>query len=119
MIVVNADNIQASGKTVGIPTVPTTNTAALTAADNSAAAVSKTIEGPKAGHSDQGNPSVIIVEVLGYGGGDGDPDDRPRPKPEERSYNAADPIRIVGYGPLGQQETQGLTAEEKQKLSQQ
>ena len=36
----------------------------------------------------------------------------------QRTYNAADPIRIVCYGPLDQQETQGLTAEERQKLSQ-
>ena len=115
--VLNADNIQAS-KSIGLPTVPATNTGALTAADNSAAAASK-VESPKAS-SDHGGPSVIIVEVLGYGGSDGnDDDDRSRSKPEQRSYNPADPIRIVGYGPLGRRETQDLTAEEQHKLSQQ
>ena len=119
LFVLNADNIQAAGRTVGIPTVPAPNTTALMAADNAAGAASKAMEGPKPGDSNQNNPSVIIVEVLGYGGGDGDPDDRSRQKQDQRTYNAADPIRIVGYGPLGQQETQGLTAEEQRKLSQQ
>jgi hypothetical protein len=115
--VLNADNIQAN-KSIGLPTVPATNTSALTAADNSAAAASK-VENPKA-NSDHGGPSVIIVEVLGYGGSDGsDADDRPRSKPDQRSYNPGDPIRIVGYGPLGRRETQDLTAEEQHKLSRQ
>jgi hypothetical protein len=117
LLVANADNFQAN-KSIGLPTVPATNTGALTAADNSAAAVSKGVESPKAGNGDQGNPSVIIVEVLGFGGGDcGDPDDCPRSKPDRRSHNPADPIRIVGYGPLSPRETQALTAEEQEKLS--
>ena len=119
LFVLNADNIQAAGRTVGIPTVPAPNTTALMAADNAAGAASKAMEGPKPGDSNQNDPSVIIVEVLGYGGGDGDPDDRSRQKQDQRTYIAADPIRIVGYGPLGQQETQGLTAEEQRELSQQ
>lgn len=119
LFVLNADNIQAAGKTVGVPTVQAPNTAALTAADNAAAAASKAMEGAKPGDSNQNNPSVIIVEVLGYGGGGSDPDDRSRQKPDQETYNSADPIRIVGYGPLGERETQGLTAEEQRKLSQQ
>jgi hypothetical protein len=121
LFVLNADNIQASGKTVGVPTAPAPNTGALTAADNTAGAASKVMESPKP-DSNQNNPSVIIVEVLGYGGGDsGNLDDGSdaKRKPDQQSYNPADPIRIVGYGPLGQRETQSLTAEERQKLSQQ
>jgi filamentous hemagglutinin family protein len=117
LLVLNADNIQAAGKTVGIPTVQAPNTTALVAADNAAGAASKAMESQKPADSNQNNPSVIIVEVLGYGGGEGDPDDRSLRKPDQRSYNSADPIRIVGYGSLNQSETQGLTAEEQQKLS--
>lgn len=54
--VLNADNIQAN-RSIGLPTVPTTNTAALTAADKTAAAASKAMESPKAGNSDHGKES--------------------------------------------------------------
>jgi hypothetical protein len=53
--VLNADNIQAN-RSIGLPTVPTTNTAAL-AADNTAAAATKAMESPKAGNSDHGKES--------------------------------------------------------------
>jgi hypothetical protein len=54
--VLNADNIQAN-RSIGLPTVPTTSTAALTAADKTAAAASKAMESPKACNSDHGKES--------------------------------------------------------------
>jgi filamentous hemagglutinin len=71
--VLNADNIQASGKAVGIPTAPPPPVSALLAADNTAAAVSKLTDTGKS-NDNQDKASLIIVEVLGYGGGcSGDP----------------------------------------------
>ena len=61
-------------------------------------------KGPKVGNSDQDNLSVIIVEVLGYGGGDNVPDDQSRLKPDQRTYNAAgfDPdCRLRSAWPAG------------------
>jgi filamentous hemagglutinin len=65
--VLNADNIFAA-KTVGVPTVPAPPVTALTAADNSAAAVSKMTDMGKTNDGNQDKASLIIVEVLGYGG---------------------------------------------------
>jgi len=62
-----------------------------------------------------------MVEVIGFGGGSGDedsqPQDRQRKIDDKRSYNPADPVKVVGYGPLTAADTQDLTEEEKQKLS--
>jgi filamentous hemagglutinin family protein len=129
--VVNADNIQVGGKSSGVPTVQAPPVAGLTAANNTAGAGAKTTtptdEAPKA------NPSVIIVEVLGYGGGDktdqtppasrgGDTDEngRKRNQPnqgdEHQSYNSNGNVRVLGYDTLGESEMTGLTEKEKQAI---
>ncbi len=75
--VLNAGNIQTGGASVGTPVVAAPNLGGLTAASNAAgaqnAATAET--GPRtAGEEQQVLPSIITVEVLGYGGGEGDPD---------------------------------------------
>ncbi|MEI9999467.1 MAG: filamentous hemagglutinin family protein [Verrucomicrobiota bacterium] len=77
--VLNADNISAGGKTTGVPTGPSINLGALAAA--SSAAGSSTAAAENAGPSRQNPqgtgagqelPSIVTVEVLGFGGGDND-----------------------------------------------
>jgi filamentous hemagglutinin len=86
--ILNADNILAGGVTVGAPppaapsappaaapppAAPPAGATAAAAAGNSAAENA----GDKNSRNDQaeGAPSIISVDVLGYGGGDGDGDD--------------------------------------------
>jgi filamentous hemagglutinin len=74
--VLNADNIFAA-RTVGVPTVPPPPVTALIAADNTAAAVSKLTDMNKS-NDNQDKASLIIVEVLGYGGCSGNAGECPK-----------------------------------------
>jgi hypothetical protein len=70
--VLNASNIQVQGAAVGIPTVQGPPVAALTSASNTAGANQQTVQ-PVAQNS--GQASVMIVEIIGYGGSQGSDQD--------------------------------------------
>ncbi|MDI4236717.1 filamentous hemagglutinin family protein [Bradyrhizobium sp. Arg237L] len=120
----NADNIQVSGTSLGIPT-STPNIGALTSANNTAGASQQTVA-PKQSGNEQ--PSIIIVEFVGFGGGDSEPgSDNGKRRPNEGQqgfndrhepdYNDRSAVQIAGYGALSEAEAQLLTAEERQKLT--
>jgi filamentous hemagglutinin len=70
--VLNIANIQVRGTAVGIPTAVTPNTGALTAASNTAGSTVNTateIAKQLTTTQQPDIPSIITVEVLGYGGG--------------------------------------------------
>lgn len=78
--VLNADNISAGGTTIGVPTAPTVaapNVSGLTSGSSSTAATSNAAQSV-ANQASQGkqevleSPSIITVEVIGYGGGEDD-----------------------------------------------
>jgi hypothetical protein len=119
--ILNAFNIQVQGTTVGLPTVQGPPIAALTAGNNAAGAAAKTAEVPKqSNNGDQ--PSIIFVEVVGFGGGDGDskPQDQPRNKDkDDKRSERQDPdsaVLVLGAGDLKPEARQFLTSEERARL---
>jgi len=118
--ILNAFNIQVTDTAVGLPTMQGPPVAALTAASNVAASAIKT-EAPTS-DTNANQPSVIIVEYLGFGGSSDDDTQNPnqnnqRQKPQEqRSYNPNGNVQVLGYSSLDEQEMKGLTDEENRAI---
>jgi hypothetical protein len=119
--ILNAANIQVQGTATGIPTVQAPNiTAALTAV-NATAATQQTAT-PNQGSGNE-RPSVIIVEVLGYGGSDPqEEEEKRRRQPQRRddgqrqTYNQQSNVRVLGYAALSSSEMSELSEAEKQSI---
>ncbi len=111
--IINAANIQVQGTSAGIPVIQAPNISGLTQATNVGAANQPTVA-PKAAANDQ--PSVLIVEVIGYGGGDG-PAENTKQRKDRRSYNSNSPFQVVGEGRMNAAAGKLLSEEEKQLLN--
>ncbi len=77
--VLNAGNISVTGASVGVPTIATPNLAGLTAASNTVGASTSAAEAAAKQSVAQTGPtelpSIVTVDVLGYGGEGGDSDE--------------------------------------------
>jgi len=118
--VLNADNVVVGGRVTGLPTLPAANVGGLTEASNTAGAAAKQVVAPNQNNA-SASPSIIIVEVLGYGGGDGETpengDAERRRNPDQRSYNPNSRLQIIGLGQLNAEQKQQLADDERRNLN--
>lgn len=115
--VVNAANIQTQGQSSGIPLMASVNTGALTsasAAASSATQAAEDVSRQQQAAARQRMPSVITVQVLGFG------NERLEPSRDGASrspgYNPDSAVQVLGAGALGEQARSQLTDEERGNL---
>ncbi|WP_057429526.1 filamentous hemagglutinin family protein [Pseudomonas aeruginosa] len=115
--VVNAANIQTQGQSSGIPLVASVNTGALTPASPAASSATQAAEDvsrQQQAAARQRMPSVITVQVLGFG------NERLEPSRDGASrspgYNPDSAVQVLGAGALGEQARSQLTDEERGNL---
>ncbi|MEW6436274.1 MAG: filamentous hemagglutinin family protein [Pseudomonadota bacterium] len=122
--VLNSFNIEVGGTAIGIPTSAAPNIGALDSASTAAGAATKAIASPAQNRA-TAQPSILIVEIEGYGGDDGvstTPTPNGMKKKEHQGFNTSptysdkSAVQIAGYGVLSEKESKILTAEEMKKL---
>ncbi|MCK9919337.1 filamentous hemagglutinin family protein [Microbacteriaceae bacterium K1510] len=118
--VLNAFNITVQGTAVGIPTVPVPNISGALTANNAAAANQQ--DAKPAGQSGNGQPSIIIVEVLGFGGDAGDGgsgnEDQKRGQQGSRTENTNNSYQVLGAGDMTADEARRLISERRRQMPQ-
>ncbi|WP_160168912.1 filamentous haemagglutinin family protein [Bradyrhizobium sp. Ai1a-2] len=108
-VVLNAFNIQSTGTVTGLAFTPPPNTALAAVNNNATAATQQAGQPAPAKPNDQ--PSIVIVEFLGFGGGDGNDAAPSEGKPtekrksgEEQTYDDSSPLQYVGSALTPEQE---------------
>ncbi len=121
--VVNAANIQAQGDSAGVPVSASVNTGALSSASAAAtSAVNAAQDSAQRAQSQarQNQPSVINVQILGYGDepvAGAAPAPQGSPSASAPVYDAASAVQVLGAGPLNAREAGALREDERRKLT--
>ncbi|MEW6436329.1 MAG: filamentous hemagglutinin family protein [Pseudomonadota bacterium] len=124
--VLNAFNIEVGGTAIGIPTSAAPNIGALDSASSAAGAATKAITSPVENHASV-QPSILIVEIEGYGGDDGEsePASENRHSKEQRrsdleapAYDPHSAFGLIGNGALSSDQQKNLTEDERRKFLQ-
>lgn len=102
--VINAENIQVQGEATGLPAAVAVDAAALTSASAAAGNAVQAAQDMVRRYTAQARPSVISVQVLGFGdevdgGGTAPPGAWLRSR---RGYDPANAFQVLGNGALGE-----------------
>ncbi|MCK9917202.1 filamentous hemagglutinin family protein [Microbacteriaceae bacterium K1510] len=115
----NASNITVQGLTLGLPTILAPNIGGLTQASNTAGSAAQQAATPRQG-SGAAQPSIIIVEVIGFGGGDGGQENPQKDQRDQRTQNGGymtgSSVQIIGHGELRAPDRNLLSEDEQQRL---
>ncbi len=112
--VANADNIQVTGTSTGIPIAQAVNTGALTAASSASSAASEMAQELAKKNATGGGQRrwSISVQVEGFGqASDDDQDNRKRRKHEQVSYDPSSAVSVVSFGNAGAARLRNVSAE--------
>ncbi|MGG1948121.1 filamentous hemagglutinin family protein [Trinickia sp. NRRL B-1857] len=111
--VANADNIQVTGTSTGIPVAQAANTGALTAASSASSAASQMAQDLAKKNASGGGQRrwSISVQVEGFGEANDDRDDRKRRKHEQVSYDPTSSVSVVGFGATSSSEQRNVSGE--------
>ncbi|MEK7889081.1 filamentous hemagglutinin family protein [Burkholderia contaminans] len=113
--VVNADNIQVTGKASGIPLVQAVNTGALTAASAAASAATQVAQDMAKNNASGGTVRrwAISVQVEGFGDAGGDGSKKHR---QQVGYDPSNSVSIIGFGKASATQRAALTEGERARL---
>jgi hypothetical protein len=116
--VVNADNIQVTGKATGIPLIQAVNTGALTAASSAASAASQVAQDIAKNSAAGVAPRrwTISVQVEGFGDSGSDGGSKRR-RSEQVGYDASNSVSLLGFGAAGSTQRTLLSKDELGKLN--
>ncbi|WP_353192518.1 filamentous haemagglutinin family protein [Pandoraea pnomenusa] len=118
--VVNAENIQVQGKSVGIPTIAAVNVGALTNASATAAQAASAAQDAMArdrASARQNQSSIFSIRMLDAGT---QTDSSAKPQADSGRmfrYDPASPVQVVGQMNLSESQMQALTPTERKNLT--
>ena len=111
--VLNAENIQVQGESTGIPVMASINVGALTSASVAANSAVQAAQDMVKRQTRETRPSVISVQVLGFGDQLGS-----APKPSASGYDDNSVVRVLRMGELTSEQRAVLTTSKRRQLLQ-